>query len=496
MTKRRRKILIADDSEMNRLFLADMLGDEFQIIEATNGRQALDIIEKVGTSLDVVLLDIVMPEMDGFAVLADMNRTKWIDKIPVIMISSENTASYIHRAYELGAVDYITRPFDDIVVKKRVVNTIMLYARQKQLIGIIAEQVYEKERSNSLMVSILSHIVEFRNAESGLHVLHINTMTEILLNALMKRTDKYHLSEADVMVISMASSLHDIGKISIPSEVLNKPGKLTKEEFELVKTHTTVGAEMLDSVPFGKNEALMKYAYQICRWHHERYDGNGYPDGLKGEEIPIAAQIVALADVYDALTSERVYKPPYPHKKAIDMIANGECGVFNPLLLECLMDVAPVLEKELAVTSLSSKEKGQIRKATEEILKNNHVLDSESSLQMSSREQIDPLEFEELMKEGRFEYNEESDLLIFSEWTARILGVSEVMTTPKENKKIQKMLLDVESKITKEYPIVKTGFLSSNGITEQKFDVIIKGIWNENGKLTKYIGKVKLLGNE
>ncbi len=493
MTKRR-KILIADDSEMNRLFLNDMLGDKFQIIEATNGRQALDIIEKFGTSLDVVLLDIVMPEMDGFSVLAEMNRTKWIDKVPVIMISSENAVSYIHRAYELGAVDYITRPFDEIVVRKRVVNTIMLYARQKQLIRIIAEQVYEKERSNSLMVSILSHIVEFRNAESGLHVLHINTMTEILLNALIKKTDKYQLSEADIMVISMASSLHDIGKISIPSEVLNKPGKLTKEEFELVKTHTTVGAEMLDSVPFGKNEALMKYAYQICRWHHERYDGKGYPDGLKGEEIPIAAQIVALADVYDALTSERVYKPPYSHKKALDMIVNGECGTFNPLLLECLMDVASDLEKELAINSLSIKEKGQIQRATEEILKNNHVLDSEGSLQMSNREQIDSFEFEELMGEGRFEYNEQSDLLILSEWAAKILDVSEVITTPKENERIQNILLDIEPKISKKYPIVRTGFLCNNSSIERKFNLIIKGIWDEKGNLIKYLGKIKLLG--
>ena len=493
MTKRR-KILIADDSEMNRLFLNDMLGDKFQIIEATNGRQALDIIEKFGTSLDVVLLDIVMPEMDGFSVLAEMNRTKWIDKVPVIMISSENAVSYIHRAYELGAVDYITRPFDEIVVKKRVVNTIMLYARQKQLIRIIAEQVYEKERSNSLMVSILSHIVEFRNAESGLHVLHINTMTEILLNALIKKTDKYQLSEADIMVISMASSLHDIGKISIPSEVLNKPGKLTKEEFELVKTHTTVGAEMLDSVPFGKNEALMKYAYQICRWHHERYDGKGYPDGLKGEEIPITAQIVALADVYDALTSERVYKPPYPHKKALDMIVNGECGTFNPLLLECLMDVASDLEKELAVNSLSIKEKGQIQRATEEILKNNYVLDSESSLEMGNKEQINSFEFEELMGEGRFEYNAQSDLLILSEWAAKILDVSEVIITPKENERIQSTLSDIEPPMSKKYPIVRTGFLCNNSSTERKFDLIIKGIWDEKGNLIKYLGKIKLLG--
>ena len=208
----------------------------------------------------------------------------------------------------MGVTDYISRPFDALVVHRRVVNTIMLYAKQKKLVGMVADQIYEKEKSNRLLISILSHIVEFRNGESGLHVLHIQNITQLLLRQLMQMTDQYHLSSEDISLISTAAALHDIGKIAIPSEILNKPGRLTAEEFEIMKTHSTIGASMLEQLPLREEEPLVKIAYQICRWHHERYDGCGYPDKLQGEEIPIAAQIVALADVYDALTSERVYK--------------------------------------------------------------------------------------------------------------------------------------------------------------------------------------------
>ncbi len=328
----KQKILIVDDSEMNRSILADMLGEEYEIIEAVDGTEAVARLNIDSTDISLMLLDIVMPNMDGFEVLEVMNKRDWIQDIPVIMISAENSYSYVERAYELGVTDFINRPFDGMVVHRRVINTIMLYAKQKKLVELVADQIYEKEKSNSLMISILSHIVEFRNGESGLHVLHINMLTEILLRRLMKKTDKYNLKRSDVFLISTASALHDVGKIAIPGEILNKPGKLTKEEFEIMKTHTLAGAEMLDQIPYYREEALTKMAYQICRWHHERYDGRGYPDGLKGEEIPISAQIVALADVYDALTSVRVYKPAFTHEKALEMIVNGECGTFNPLL--------------------------------------------------------------------------------------------------------------------------------------------------------------------
>lgn len=359
---KRHKILIVDDSEMNRSILADMLGDEYEIIEAVDGEEAVARLNMNSTDISLMLLDVVMPNMDGFEVLAIMNKRNWIKDIPVIMISAENASSYVGRAYELGVTDYISRPFDGLVVHRRVINTIMLYAKQKKLMGLVADQIYEKEKSNKLMVSILSHIVEFRNGESGLHVLHINIMTEILLNKLIEKTDRYNLKHSDVSVISIASSLHDIGKISIPEEILNKPGRLTKEEFETMKTHSIIGAEMLDHLPYYRNEELVKVAYQICRWHHERYDGRGYPDGLKGEDIPIAAQVVALADVYDALTSVRVYKPAFSHEKALEMIMNGECGTFNPLLIECLLEVGENIREELEV---SRSRKKAIKRFTE-----------------------------------------------------------------------------------------------------------------------------------
>ena len=319
----KQKILIADDSEMNRMLLAEMLNEEFEIVEAENGQECLKKLQKYGKEISVVLLDIMMPVMDGFEVL-----------------------TYIRRAFEFGASDYIKRPFDGKVVYQRVFNTIKLYAKQRRLISIVSDQIHEKEKSNQMMVQLLSQIVEFRNGESGQHVLHIQTLTELLLDRLVQKTDKYELSSDECYLISTASAVHDIGKIAIDEKILNKPGKLTKEEFEIMKKHTLIGAEMIGKMEQFKEEPLMQTAYEICRWHHERYDGHGYPDGLKGDDIPIGAQIVALSDVYDALVSERVYKSAYTHEEAMKMILNGECGAFQPILLECLQDIQDdILEK-------------------------------------------------------------------------------------------------------------------------------------------------------
>ena len=332
-------ILIVDDSALNRMVLIEILGKEnYTFLEAENGQQAVE------------LLDITMPEIDGFGVLEAMNQYHWIEETPVIMISAEDSYTFVERAYDLGASDYITRPFDARVVCRRVSNTLMLYAKQKRLVQMVAEQVYEKEKVSNTMISILSHIVEFRNNESGLHVVHIRTITELLLRRLRKKTDRYPLTEADISLISTASALHDIGKINIPEQILNNPGRLTKEEFEIVKTHSAVGEHMLRQIPFNQNEPLVKIAREICRWHHERWDGRGYPDGLKGDEIPISAQVVSLADVYDALTSERCYKAAFDHETALNMIVNGECGAFNPLLLECLMDGADQIKQAMQET--------------------------------------------------------------------------------------------------------------------------------------------------
>lgn len=343
-------ILIVNDSALNRMVLIEILGKEnYTFLEAENGQQAVELLD-CHPEVDLLLLDITMPEIDGFGVLEIMNQYHWIEETPVIMISAEDAYSFIERAYDLGASDYITRPFDARVVCRRVSNTLMLYAKQKRLVQMVAEQVYEKEKVSNTMISILSHIVEFRNNESGLHVVHIRTITELLLRRLRKKTDRYPLTEADISLISTASALHDIGKINIPEQILNKPGRLTKEEFEIVKTHSAVGEHMLRQIPFNQNEPLVKIAREICRWHHERWDGRGYPDGLKGDEIPISAQVVSLADVYDALTSERCYKAAFDHETALNMIVNGECGAFNPLLLECLMDGADQIKQAMQET--------------------------------------------------------------------------------------------------------------------------------------------------
>ncbi len=349
----KQKILIADDSEMNRALLVDILEDQYDIVEADNGAVAIDLLTQCGGDFSLLLLDIMMPEMDGFEVLAYINRYHLNDTLAVIMISADDSPANIKRAYDLGAFDYISRPFDAAIVRRRISNTMLLYARQRHLENIIAEQFYEQEKNNDLMISILSHIVEFRNGESGLHVLHIKTITELLLKELLRHTDRYPLSQTDINLISTASSLHDIGKISISGDILNKPGRLTAEEFEIIKGHSLIGAKMLSELPLDQQEApLVKVASDICRWHHERYDGNGYPDGLKGDEIPIAAQVVALADVYDALTSERCYKKAYSHSKALEMIFEGRCGAFNPTLLQCLLEISDMLESELGHAAL------------------------------------------------------------------------------------------------------------------------------------------------
>ena len=349
-------MLVVDDSYMNRMILTEILKSDYEIINAASGEECLEIIEKYGTGIDIILLDIVMPGMDGFEVLNYMNNNNWIEDIPVILISSEDSNQYIRRAYEMGVSDYISRPFDAKVVYQRVLNTIKLYAKQRRLINLITDQVYEKEKNNKMMIDILSQIVEFRNNESGMHVRNISTLTGMLLEKIVQKTDKYYLSWSKRFYITNGSALHDIGKIGIPEEILNKPGNLTKEEYEIMKEHTVIGEKMLKNLELYQDEPLVKTACEIVRWHHERYDGKGYPDGLKGDEIPISAQIVSIADVYDELVSERVYKKAFSHEKAMEMILNGEYGAFNPLLLECLVEIQDRIKTELDGSGSVKKE--------------------------------------------------------------------------------------------------------------------------------------------
>ena len=341
------QILLVDDSAMNRMILKEILGGDYSILEAENGQECLEKMQAEAGNIALVLLDINMPVMDGFEVLKAMNANHTIEDIPVIMISSDDSDAAIRRSYELGASDYVNRPFDARIVYRRVTNTIKLYAKQRRLVQMVSDQIHARENNTDMLVGVLSHIVEFRNGESGAHVRHIRIITELLLHRLLEISSQYPITAEQQDNIPLASALHDIGKIGIDEKILNKPGKLTPEEFEVVKTHSMLGAEMLHQLENFNEQPLLQTAYEITRWHHERWDGRGYPDGLKGDEIPISAQLVALADVYDALTSERCYKKAFSHEKAVQMILNGECGAFNPLLLQCLTDVQTDLKIQL-----------------------------------------------------------------------------------------------------------------------------------------------------
>ena len=341
------RVLIVDDSELNRDLLKEMLRDRYEVLEAADGEKGLALLYELGTKISLVLLDVVMPKLGGFDVLAVMQKERWLDDIPVMMISAEDSPAFIQRAYDMGASDYITRPFNMNVVRQRSDNITKLYAKQRRLLSLVSSQIQEKERNNHIIISILSEVVGLKNGESRKHILSVSRITELLLSRVMQRTNRYHLTWQDEALITNAAALHDIGKIGIDEKILNKPGKLTREEFEIMKTHTLIGAKMVENLEAFREEPFVKVTYAICRWHHERWDGRGYPDGLKGDAIPISAQIVSIADVYDALTSKRVYKDAFAHEKAIWMILNGECGLFNPLLLDCLLDIKDSLKEEL-----------------------------------------------------------------------------------------------------------------------------------------------------
>ena len=341
------QILLVDDSAMNRMMLKEILGGDYSILEAENGRECLEKLQVEAGNIALVLLDINMPVMDGFEVLKAMNANHTIEDTPVIMISSDDSDAAIRKSYEQGASDYVNRPFDTRIVYRRVTNTIKLYAKQRRLVQMVSDQIRARENNTDMLVGVLSHIVEFRNGESGAHVRHIRIITEMLLHRLLEISSNYSISAEQQDMIPLASALHDIGKIGIDEKILNKPGKLTPEEFEVIKTHSMLGAEMLHDLDGFAEQPLLQTAYEITRWHHERWDGKGYPDGLKGDDIPISAQLVSMADVYDALTSERCYKKAFPHETAVQMITEGACGAFNPLLIQCLLDVQGELKQEI-----------------------------------------------------------------------------------------------------------------------------------------------------
>lgn len=336
---RRQSVLIVDDSELNRKMLGQMLGSRFDIAEAASGEACLQLLEQNATGISIVLLDIHMPGIDGFTVLEEMNQKNLLEQIPVIMISSEDTVDAVRRAFDLGASDYISRPFDAKVVYQRIINTIQLYAKQRRLSAMAADLAFEKERASRMMIGILSQVVEKRNGESRDHVQRVAQLTSMLLAGLAQKTDRYPLTREMRRTIATAAALHDIGKMEICEDLLHKEGPLTEAERRTLQSHTLLGAQMLKEQPECRDDAFARTAYNICRWHHERYDGGGYPDGLQGEQIPIEAQVVGLADVYERLVSRPVDGHARTHSEVVQMICTGVCGAFNPLLLDCLQDM-------------------------------------------------------------------------------------------------------------------------------------------------------------
>ena len=497
----KQKILIADDSEMNRELLAAILEEEYDIIQVNDGVQAVDCLQRQAEEISLLLLDIVMPHMDGFEVLSYMNKEHWIDSIPVVIISSENSPIYIKRGYDLGATDFIGKPFDANMVLRRSANAILLGAKQRRMTSIVSNQIYEREKSSKLMINILSHIVEFRNGESGLHVLHIQTITEMLLRQLVqKENNRYALSKEQIRMITTASALHDIGKISIPDKILNKPGRLTAEEFAVIKGHSMAGANMLSELPLDqKEEPLVKTAYEICRWHHERYDGGGYPDGLKGEEIPVSAQVVALADVYDALTSERCYKDAYSHEKAIEMILAGQCGAFNPLMLECLLDISSSLKKKMGYKSKERYEQTDLS----DIASRFHDFEMDSSEKIVQQLEFERMRYNFLAEGSRnivFTYTISPPLLTFNQAGCKRSGITEPSFSPLQSGVLKdlveeqslKRLIRKITQATRETPDVTSNLLLTDGKNPCHYRCQCRVIWTDGAEkgYTGVVGKL------
>ena len=426
-----RKLLIADDSELNRAILVSVLEKNFDILEAADGKEAIATLAAHEGNIAALLLDVVMPEADGFEVLEEMNRRGWIDEIPTIMISVETGGSYIDRAFQLGAADYVSRPFVPNMIRRRVINAILLHTKTRKLTGLIADHFYRRERNTDILAAILGYAVEARSGERGTHMTNVSRITGLLLHRLLERTDRCPIGPEDIETVCIASSLHDIGKLLIPEGILTKPTALTPGEFDIVKQHTRLGAKIISDLPIYQNETIIKYALEICRWHHERWNGEGYPDGLKGEDIPIAAQVVSLADAYDALTSKRCYKEALSHEKSLEMIRGGECGNFNPLLLECLNDIADTLKHSAGAEAAA--EPPAYRWAKELIWKPDGSRQELSSARMTKQVEQELSKrrfFSDLTEEFWFEFTRHPDAVALSAGAARRTGLPRVIVGP------------------------------------------------------------------
>lgn len=501
----KKMILIVDDNAMNREMLSFILEDRCSVMEAKNGLEAISALQEYGHLIDLVLLDIVMPDMDGFSVLSVMNYNHWIQDIPVIMITSENAPSSVERAFQLGVSDFIVRPFDTFIVRQRVSNTLALYGRQRRLIDLATNQLYEKERNTDLLINILSYIVEFRNGESGLHVLHVQRVTKILLRHLADLAPQYNLTMQDITRISTASALHDIGKIAIDEHILNKPGKLTDEEYAVMKTHSAIGADILKRLTIFESEPLVKTAYEICRWHHERYDGKGYPDGLAGDEIPISAQAVAMADVYDALTSDRCYHKARSHEESIAMIRNNECGVFNPLLQQCLTDAADEIKEKTAAAIPTLRSDRDLKKLTSELMQHKDLSASEQVFQAFQLERQRTHFFSTVNRLIQFDFTANPPLITFNAEGIRQLALTSTTFDPYTSKDLHQVISgkDLQAIDQMMHAITPedsdrtyTCVLHLHAQPEREYTMCFRGLWtaDEPPKQVGFVGQVMKAG--
>lgn len=355
MDKEKKEILIVDDMEINRVILSQIFSDRNPTLEAENGLEAIHILENQGENIAAVLLDIIMPVMDGFQVMEKMWDMGLAKKIPVFLITADSSEENMRRGYQLGAMDIIEKPIVPYFVRRRVESVMELFDARERLSHVVemqGEKLRRQEKEimelNNSLIESLSTAIEFRSGESGEHVKRIRRLTKLLLEELRNTgKEEYDFSDQEIQEIAQASILHDVGKIAVSDLILNKPGKLTAEEFEIMKSHTIMGCEVLEQIPQYKNNRMYQYAYDICRHHHERWDGRGYPDGLKENEITIWSQVVSIADVFDALTNKRVYKPAIPVPEALEMIYTGQCGAFNPELLKALENILPQVAARL-----------------------------------------------------------------------------------------------------------------------------------------------------
>ncbi|WP_308775252.1 diguanylate cyclase domain-containing protein [uncultured Bilophila sp.] len=501
MGTRKRQILVVDDVELNRAILAELFQDSYEVLEAENGRQALELLEARHEDILIVLLDIIMPVMDGFEMLQNMARREWKEEIPVVLITSENSDNALLRGYELGVSDIINKPFNPNIVKRRVDNTIELYLHKRHLEALVRQQVetLEKQalklnRFNEFIIDTLSTVVEFRSCESGTHIKRVREITRLLLESLSFRYPEYALPRGSIDKIVSAASMHDIGKIAIPDAVLNKPGRLTAEEFEIMKTHSLKGCELLQSINEGQDEEYYRFCYDICRSHHERWDGSGYPDGLAGNNIPIWAQVVSLADVYDALTSERVYKGAYTHAQAVSMILNGECGVFNPRLLNSFLSVAsrlengevgPTLRERVSVPAKPSRRDSSL---------------SARTLWLLEREREKYRVLSELSGDIVFNYDVKRDMLECSEKWYEVFGRD--ITVPNVRRTLLRSSFIHEddrpdvlrrlSGTTPKQPRCRMEIrLMTSGGGYEWFDIYVNALWDaDSGSRIGYLGKL------